>query len=128
MAKGRKTGGRDFKKGQSGNPKGPTPVPQDIRAARKVTQIDFERIANQYLFAKKADLAKASTDPETPIIELMITSIIHKAVVEGDERRLEFLLMRLLGKVKDEVKHTGIPSAPATIVILPAKDRKSNAD
>lgn len=98
MAKGIKTGGRDFKKGESGNPKGPPKVPEDIREARKLNQITFERIANKYLFSNKSEITKSSSDPNTPVIELMISSIIHKAVVEGDERRLEFLLSRLVGK------------------------------
>lgn len=115
MAKGRKTGGRNFRKGQSGNPKGPIPLPEDIREARKVTQIDFERIANKYLFARKDEIAKASADPNTPVIELMISSIIHKAVVEGDERRLEFLLSRLIGKIVQPVAHSGPDGGPIPV-------------
>jgi hypothetical protein len=129
VAKGRKTGGRDFKKGQSGNPSGAAPVPEDIKEARKLTNFEFERLANKYLFGTAADIEKASKDPNTPLIELLVGSVIHKGVLEGDERRLDFLLNRLVGKVKDEIKHTGsIASAPATVVILPAKDRSPDAD
>lgn len=115
MAKGKKTGGRDFKKGQSGNPKGPAPLPEDIKEARKITQIEFERLANKYLSARKEDIAKASADPNTPVLELIISSIIHKAVVEGDERRLDFLLTRLIGKVVQPVAHSGPDGGPIPV-------------
>lgn len=115
MAKGKKTGGRNFKKGASGNPKGPAPLPEDIKETRKLTQIEFERIANKYLFARKDEIAKASVDPNTPVIELLIGSIIHKAVVEGDERRLDFLLARLVGKVVQPVAHSGPDGGPIPV-------------
>ena len=115
MAIGRKTGGRNFKKGQSGNPKGPAPIPEDIKASRQLTNFEFERIANKYLFACKDDVTKALTNPKTPFIELMVCSVIHKAVVKGDERRLDFLLSRLIGKIVQPVSHSGPEGGPIPI-------------
>lgn len=99
----------------SGNPKGPTPLPEDIKETRKLTQIEFERIANKYLFARKDEIAKSSADPNTPVIELLVGSIIHKAVVEGDERRLDFLLSRLVGKVVQPLAHSGPDGGPIPV-------------
>lgn len=98
--------GRRWKKGQSGNPKGAQRIPADIKEARKLNQIEFEKIANKYLYSTPDQIKKVTQNPDTPVLDLLITSILHKAVVEGDEKRLEFLLTRLLGKVPDKVINT----------------------
>lgn len=104
MPKGKKFGGRDWVKGQSGNPAGKPPLPEDIKAARKLTAAEFERAVNQYLFQDRNAVAQAAANPQTPILELLITSIIHKAVSQGDEKRLAFLLDRILGKVANRIE------------------------
>ena len=40
MAKGKKTGGRDFELGNAGGP-GQPPVPSDLVEARKINKIEF---------------------------------------------------------------------------------------
>jgi len=42
----------------------------------------------------------------TPALELMIASIVWKAIAEGDERRFDFILNRTIGKVKEEIDIT----------------------
>ena len=103
MAKGKKTGGRDFKPGQSGNPLGPPVLPPEVKEARKLTRIEFERIASQYMQMTKEEITKKLQDPKSTTLELIVMTIIHKAVKDGDQHRLDFLLNRLIGKVKDEV-------------------------
>ena len=49
------------------------------------------------------DSVELLKDPNTPLIELIIAKIVDKALNQGDDKRLEFILNRLLGKVKDEV-------------------------
>lgn len=128
MAKGKKTGGRNFKPGQSGNPKGPATIPADIKAARELSKIEFERIANKYLFMTKNEITAAAMNAETPALELLVGSIVHKAVVEGDERRLNFLLDRLIGKVAERIGGPDGKPLPAgqTVVLLPRNGREAN--
>lgn len=115
-----------FKKGQSGNPKGRAKTPPDVKGAKALTEVEFYRIVNKYLYNPRATLKAASDDPNTPIIELLIGNIIAKAVSGGDERRLNFIMERLLGKVKEQHVHSGIPAnTQPTVIILPAKDGKS---
>lgn len=104
--KGKKTGGRNFRKGNPGGPGRPA-VPEDERALRKVTHSEFERIANKYLFATKEEIKAATNDPKIVALELAIVSVIHKAVINGDGRMLELLLSRLIGKVALPVEHSG---------------------
>lgn len=105
MPKGVKVGGRDWKKGQSGNPKGPTPLPPEIKEARKLNRVELEALFNKYLHATKEEMVAAKADPNTKAIELIVLSILIMGIQKGDERRLGFLLDRLLGPVKQVVNH-----------------------
>lgn len=115
MAKGKKTGGRDFKKGQSGNPKGPNPMPLEERMARKMSQAEFEMMANKYLYSTKGEIQAALQNPHIVAAEIAIVSVIHKAIAEGDGRMLELLLSRLIGKVSQPVTHSGPGGGPIPV-------------
>jgi len=54
----------------------------------------------------KDELSLAVKKNNTPMLELMLASIIHKAVVMGDQTRLDFILNRLIGKVKEQLEIT----------------------
>lgn len=103
MAKGRKTGGRDFQKGHPGNPLGRCDPP-DLRESRKLTRQEFERLVDRYLKMGSEELSKLVKDKTTSNLELMIASIVHKAIVQGDQKRLDFLLDRLIGKVVQPIQ------------------------
>jgi hypothetical protein len=45
VAKGKKTGGRDFLPGQSGNPGGREPMTEGERLVRKLTKAQFKEVA-----------------------------------------------------------------------------------
>ena len=93
-----------FKPGQSGNPGGKPKVPDDIRKARTLNQIELERTVNRYLYMDRAQVQEAIKNPETPMIELMVASIMAQAAQKGDERRLEFILQRMIGRVTDKIE------------------------
>jgi len=93
-----------FKKGQSGNPGGMPKIPDDIKEARKLNQIELERIINKYLHMPKNDLQVILKSPNIPMMELMVASIVAKAATGGDHLRLDFILNRIIGKVKDKIE------------------------
>ena len=64
---------------------------------------------NLYLTLSSEEISERMTDRTTPALEKMVGSIIQKAVDQGDQQRLTFLLDRLVGKVKDELDITVIP-------------------
>lgn len=125
MPKGKKTGGRNWKKGQSGNPRGPAVAPPDIRGARALTRVEFERVANKFLFSKKEEFQAAVRDPETPMLEMMIASIIQKGVIEGDERRMNFLLDRMVGKVVQPISAPDGSPMPVVQLFIPSNGREA---
>lgn len=97
---------KSWKKGQCGNPKGRPKLPEDIKQARSLTAIEFERSVNQFLFQNKDSLHETINDPNTTIFELLIGTMILKAIREGDHVRLSFLLDRIIGKCPENVNHS----------------------
>lgn len=95
-----------YKKGETGNPFGFLPVGEDIKNARKLTRTEFERLVNKYLYMSLKDIEIAVKDKNLTTIELMICSIVYKALTEGDDKRLNFLLDRTIGQSVKRIKVT----------------------
>lgn len=106
MARGRKTGGRDFQKGQPGGPGRPR-LPDDIKQSRALTKIELERILNKFMFLSIKEIDAISKDTTSIAIESVVASIVLKAVAFGDQQRLNFVLDRLIGKVKEVLDVNG---------------------
>ncbi len=104
--------GKPFKKGNKANPYGRPKTPPDLKAARQLTRVKLEILINKYLALGKIEILKIMANPETPSIDVMICSIISKAVSHGDEKRLDFILDRLIGKVPKPVELTGTGGGP----------------
>lgn len=99
MALGKKTGGRNFEPGVVTNPNGRPKLPEDIKEARKLNKEEIERLLNSYLGLTQEELKSKLQDPKTPTLELLMARIVVEAIKKGDERRLDFLLNRLIGPV-----------------------------
>lgn len=133
MARGKKTGGRDFPPNNIANPDGRPKVPEDVKAAQKLTKNAFILVTNKYLSMTKEEIKRAATDPKTPSLELMIAGLISKAVNEGCQKRLNFLLERLIGKVptsvdvSGEVKTTSVSDALTKVMSDPATAKAAMA-
>lgn len=93
-----------FVKGNKCNPHGRPKLTDEERMARILNRIAFERICNQYLHLSKDELEDIVRRKETPVIELMVASVVIKAIKSGDQHRLNFLLDRLIGKVPERVE------------------------
>lgn len=103
MAKGTKTGGKDFKKGWKGGPGRPK-VPEDLKEVRKITNTSLETKLHEFLTMSAQELSGVKQNPKSSMLELMIHSIVVNAVNRGDQQRMGFLMDRLLGKVKDQIE------------------------
>lgn len=93
-----------FKPGQSGNPGGRPKLPEDIKKARQLNQVEFERAVNRFLYMTREEMQATLKDPATPMIEIMIGSIMAQGAQKGDQLRLEFVLNRIIGKVQDRIE------------------------
>lgn len=92
-----------FKPGNPGGPGRPI-VPDDIKEARKLTSTEVERILTQLLSMSPSELVQIKQNPKSTMLELMIHSIVVNAVNKGDQQRLDFLLQRVIGKVKEKIE------------------------
>jgi hypothetical protein len=109
IAKGIKTGGRNFEPGKPGGP-GRPPMPDDIKALKQATNDDLTRLVHLYWGRSKAELAAIMKDPKSKVSDLLVCSCFMRAIVSGDYSRVEGLLDRLIGKLttKTQVEHSGL--------------------
>jgi hypothetical protein len=106
MAKGTKTGGRNFAKGQSGNPKGGPGLPKDLKDARKFNQAELERAVNRLIYLDPAEVEAFLAAHEPNYLYRIVAQILDKAAQFGDQNRLEWVCTRLIGKVTDRIEVT----------------------
>jgi hypothetical protein len=102
MAIGKKSGGRDFKPGQSGNPKGGNSLPAEIKALKKLSPGYIKGIISKIALMPREQLMLYLQNPDIPQIELTVASILVKATTEGDHAKLSFLLDRSVGRVVEQ--------------------------
>ena len=101
MAKGKKTGGRDFKKGEGGR----KPLPDDIKAARNLSYEDMCRTVIDVRNMTPTEVEKKDLD-KIPLGERAIIS----AYLAVDYRGIKDYEDRLWGKAKDsiDIETTGL--------------------
>ncbi len=106
---GKKTGGRDFKKGDpwtlavSKNNKG-NQLPKDLKDARALHKQEFESIIYKYLDSSEESLKQLIENKSLPIKELIVIKLLIVSLELADDKRLDFLLNRTYGKVKEQVE------------------------
>lgn len=109
MAKGKKTGGKNFEKGHAPylDSPGRPPVTPVIKQLKAFNQEALIKILTTLSTATVTELAAMSKDPTKTILEMTIISIWKKAYELGDQQRINFILDRLIGKTKEQIEHTG---------------------
>lgn len=132
MAKGRKTGGRNFVHGNSLSP-GRPPLPADLRDITELTPSILRRYLTKYLYMDKAQIQEAWGNPTLPSIDRMIIKIIEQSIAKGDQIRLEFILSRIIGKAVEKVEiqlptPTIIKRIDGTVVELGSKMEDEDED
>ncbi len=102
MARGKKTGGRDFQPGHKHTVKGGRPkTTPEMRVARDMTQTTFMALVQRFLVMDRTELQRVIKDPATPMLDVIVGSIVAKAATGSDHQRLDFLITRIIGKVKE---------------------------
>jgi len=107
MAKGKKTGGNNIKPGEVRNPNGRPKLPEHVKKARSMNKAEFTEILNKYMMLPLYDLEKHIQDIETPAVDLIVLKMLWESIKKGDEKKFAMLLDRWIGKVKEEVHHSG---------------------
>jgi hypothetical protein len=107
MAKGKKTGGRDWLPGERGGP-GRPPVDKKIRELKKINREFVEQSFSRFFSMDQPQIEAMLEAKTCNVFEATLAAIFLKAIKEGDPSRLNFLLERVVGKVPtlSEVKDT----------------------
>ena len=106
MAKGKKTGGRDMKKGETVNPNGRPKLSEEAKAVKKMTSEQAITIFSKLIAATPKDLVEMANKEDASFLEKCVAVVAKKALETGDISRLEFLLNRSIGPVKQKIDHT----------------------
>jgi hypothetical protein len=107
LGKGKKTGGRDFKKGQSGNPSGGVKLPAEIRDIRKLSVEEYKRVVESLLNSSELTLQTTDLDPTAPYLERIVAKCLKRIYESGSIYSLDILLNRLIGRVPDVTPKSG---------------------
>lgn len=99
MAKGKKTGGKDFKPGVVTNPNGRPPDAPELKELRHMSKNELAALFHKILAAKPEELNNFNGT----VLEKWVSSIIYHGIKTGDYGRLNPFIERLFGKVKEEV-------------------------
>lgn len=105
MSKRKKTGGKDFVKGnpiRGGRPK----MPPELHKMKTMTKDDLTLLLHKMFKMGKDDIINIINNPKAPSLEVFIARIIQLGVKAGDTQRLDFLLNRMIGTVKQKFDHT----------------------
>jgi len=106
MAKGIKTGGRNFKKGHKFG-KGAPRLSAEVKAIRKISISEVVDIFNKYLLCDINDLIKIIKDKKNiSVFEYALCRALQKAIAKGDFNIILEIFNRLIGKVTEKIDHT----------------------
>lgn len=94
--------GRDFKPGQSGNPKGRPKDPPELKAIKQMTRGEFSLLIHKLIGLKPEDLK----DFKGTVLEMAMASAVQAAIKHGDFSKMQSFIERLFGKVPDVVNST----------------------
>lgn len=112
-----------WKPGESGNPAGRPPGDPVLKAIALLTKEEMVEMGSMIVKGEYGELQKISQAPEnhTPL-KVMITRVVLKIISKGDMYMLDVLLNRLIGKVKDQIEHSG--SMPYVTIEIPSNGRE----
>lgn len=121
MAKGRKTGGRNFKPGNNENPLGGAAHCPELKRLRRATREEIAEIGTMIVDCNRAKLIAIRDDPNSTVLKVWMASIAIRGINKGDPYAMDALLNRTVGKVKEEVKVTDARPKSFEITIIDGK-------
>lgn len=109
-------------KGEVRNPEGARSHDPEMRKLRTLTRAELVEIGNLVLKNNIKQLKAISKDDDATVLKRMLASIAYRIIIEGNMEAFDKLLNRMIGKVQDDVKFTGIPQGPTARVVVTLPD------
>jgi hypothetical protein len=97
MAIGKKSGGKNWVKGQSGNPNGRPKLPDEIKEARKISVEKIIEMFSKYLLMTESDFRKVDRNNLT-MLETWFLKNIDYAIQKRDHHTFDKILDRVIGR------------------------------
>jgi hypothetical protein len=124
MAKGKKTGGKDF---VPGDPRmGRKRVPEELKGMRALSKAEATAALSDVLKLTTQELDELLESKTATMMQLCAARIVKVAFEQGDQQRLNFMLDRLIGRVKDELDVK--VSIQPKVMILPTLGQTINVE
>lgn len=101
MAIGKKTGGRDFEPGFSGNPAGRPKLDENLKMIRRAAASNVARALKELLSLSPSELQARREGNSITGLELMLIDLIDRGG-KGDARAADLILNRYAGRIVDE--------------------------
>lgn len=98
---------KPWKRGQSGNPAGRPPIPEEIRKLRALTNEQVAEVGTLLLESKESDVQKIADDANAPLLKKWIAAVAIAGLKNKDERKLDTLLTRISGKPPEKTEIEG---------------------
>lgn len=127
MAKGFKSGGKDFEKGVSGNPKGTPGLPAEVRKVRKLTHEEISQMGTMLLEQDINQIIKISEDLTQPVLRVWIARMIRKGIATKDTAYFNAVLDRIAGRIPTKMELTGSGGGPLSLVNVTEEELQRRA-
>jgi len=105
--KTKRRGNPAWVKGVSGNPKGGPVLPPEAREVRRMTTEEIIIIGTKLFDMHVKELKARSKRLDIPVKEAALAKVLLRAIEGGDEKRLDAIFNRVIGKVKDVLELAG---------------------
>jgi hypothetical protein len=105
-----------FKKGQSGNPKGFKQNPP-IRALKNFTIDTYREVIELVLKGNLRELKAMIEDPTTSAIQVGVATAFMVAIKKGDHVVMERIAERIVGKIPDVVNVNAINNSKVAVTV-----------
>lgn len=95
--------------------KGRPKISPELHLVKEISREDVRLRISKFLGMTREEVKRVLEDPTSSSHDLLIATIVAKAVTHGDQNRLEFIYNRIVGRVKEEVE-VNLPKP--TVVVL----------
>lgn len=126
MAKGKKTGGRDFAPGNCANPLGGAAHNPAMQKLRSMTRAELADILLHVRKMTRAELKTYADDPARTIDEVEILSIIQQIIKKGDANAWNIMMNRIVGKVPEKMDLSSSDGSMTPKFMIEIKDGNQN--